>query len=306
MNRSSLTFAGAAVAFLCGCGSGKTGGVIPERDGGDTTEDLRAPVKPDAATPLDAAAPGPSKFGDVLLNADSYASFADTSIFAFFDVTEPSPSTDAGAPSCTFSTVGACSVGLCTGTSSGGGPAPVAASAGQLTVTGTKTYTVLPSATFGYSLDDSAAGWSPGSTIAVSASGATVPAFATTVKAPGVVKVGTPALSTSGTAPVFARSSNLALAWTGGAGAQLSVSLIDAAGTASLLCTYDASTGSASIPSSALQMLPARTGYTLYGSTSSDAANALVMAQGWTVSVSAYANAQSSGGALYSQTVTLQ
>ncbi|MEO6951929.1 MAG: hypothetical protein ABI321_08955 [Polyangia bacterium] len=297
---------GGLMALAAGCGGGKIGGVVAVVDGGETTtDDLRSATKVDASTPTDASTPGPSKFGDILLNADTYGSFADTSILGFFDVTQPSTA-DAGTSGCTFSTVGACSVVLCTGTPSGGGPAPVPESAGTLTVTGDKTYAVVPTAMFDYSLDDTVAGWAPGGTITVSAAGSTVPAFLTTVTAPAVVKIGAPTLSTSGAAPVFSRSSNLGLAWTGGTGAQLSMSLFNAAGTASLTCTFDAGTGSASIPSSALSMLPASTGYSFYGSTASDAANATVTVKDWTVSVSVYANAQSSAGEPYNETVTLQ
>jgi len=145
---------------------------------------------------------------------------------------------------------------------------PTDVSAGTLTISGGSlgSVVVMPGTGNSYSYT-SAATFSPGQTLTVTASGATVPAFGPeSVTAPAVAVLTVPA-ATSGTY-MISTAADLSLVWTGGqAGAQLIVE-----GTSSgtpqsyFTCTWDASLGQATIPHAILAGLAGQTnGYFIYG-----------------------------------------
>jgi hypothetical protein len=138
---------------------------------------------------------------------------------------------------------------------------PAMASAGALTASGLIFSTPLLFApSDGYSVEIDGNIFAPGSPIAISADGATVPSFTSpVVVGPGQVALSVPATTMQNGMPVYQipAGQDLAVAWEGGlAGARVSISLdgTGSGGTA-IGCTFDAAAGSGTIPAAALATL---------------------------------------------------
>jgi hypothetical protein len=171
---------------------------------------------------------------------------------------------------CTASTIGACLVSACTisDTADPGAPTGIATlNAGTLTITGAGTAkatlmfgTVSPSSTVpGYAaVSGDTQFFSGGDAIAiVGAGGADLPAFAAqTVTAPSAILLTAP-LCAGLVCADLDRTQDLALAWTGGGAGHVKASFetVAANATGSVFCTFDAASGSGTIPTAALAVL---------------------------------------------------
>jgi hypothetical protein len=96
-----------------------------------------------------------------------------------------------------------------------------------------------------------------GETLTVAASGSDVPAFVKSVIAPGTATITSP-LIPSGTSPAvpITRSAGFPVSWTGGSG-KVKVSLSGGSSdTTSVICKFDASAGTGTVPADALMVLP--------------------------------------------------
>jgi hypothetical protein len=167
---------------------------------------------------------------------------------------------------CTASTIGACLVSACTisDTADAGAPAGGATlNAGTLTITGAGTSkatltfgTVSPSSTQrGYAgVSGDTQFFSGGDSIVlVGAGGADLPAFAAqTVIAPSAVVLTAPLCSGLVCADLD-RTQDLAVAWTGGGAGHVKASFetIAANATGSVFCTFDAASGTGTVPTAA-------------------------------------------------------
>jgi hypothetical protein len=146
-----------------------------------------------------------------------------------------------------------------------------------------------------------------GETLNVTAAGDEVPAFAQSVTAPNTVTVSSPSVA-SGTISVD-RSAELSVTWTDGTAGEVTVRLTGfettmAGGsrTVSLACTFDAASGSGTIPPTTLGDLP---GSGATGSFSVEtAASTDVMASGWLVTINASATARGDTGGAASAATT--
>jgi hypothetical protein len=171
---------------------------------------------------------------------------------------------------CTASTIGACLVSACTisdTADTGAPPGGATLDAGTLRITGAGTSkatltfgTVSPSSTVpGYAgVSGDTQFFSGGDSIAVvGAGGADLPAFAMqTVTAPSAVVLTTPVCAGLVCADLD-RTQDLAVAWTGGGAGHVKASFetVAANATGSVFCTFDAASGSGTIPTAALAVL---------------------------------------------------
>jgi len=131
-----------------------------------------------------------------------------------------------------------------------------AASAGTITVTGGQRVVVLEPASDGRYSSFSMVGtplWLGGETVRVSAEGAEVPAFTTTLTAPSGVIVFQPAIS--GAEILLPRDADFGLVWGGGL-AGFNVTLRILTPRVALTCSYPADSGQALVPILALRNLP--------------------------------------------------
>jgi hypothetical protein len=139
-------------------------------------------------------------------------------------------------------------------------------SAGTITIhVGDRTVTLAPGADHTYPAwqDATSALFSAGETLSIEASGADVPAFSGTVVAPQVPTIRAPVLPPDGAPLAVARSADLALTWDAAAGVSIELTLSGAASDgqrAVALCSFDGSSGAASVPASALGAVQAGAG----------------------------------------------
>lgn len=166
----------------------------------------------------------------------------------------------AAAGECVLDTQGACTVTIC----AGGTPAqPTTISAGAITVTGNKSLTLLPDAMNEYEMVvESGLLWDPGQNVTVSVAGATVPAFTHAQLASSAVTITSPAAPPADTPLMVDRGQDLEVAWTGGStGAVTMMWKVDASqpddSFVSILCRFAAADGAGTVPTAALQALPA-------------------------------------------------
>jgi hypothetical protein len=167
---------------------------------------------------------------------------------------------DAGASSCTVETT------LSPVPSAGG----TEVSAGTITVTGAGAPIALTPMTGTLNDGGSAVGYTPalnnqldggnvslGGALAIVGSGATVPAFSTTVAVPGSVTLTQPELVDASTFTI-SRSADLPLAWTGGGPAgtlSFEVEQIASTTVTIVVCTFPENAGSGVVPAAALSYL---------------------------------------------------
>jgi hypothetical protein len=145
---------------------------------------------------------------------------------------------------------------------------PTFHSAGTVTLTGgTQAVALTPTMPSMYGLytaySSSTLLWTGGEALTFAAPGAEAPAFSFSVTAPSIVQFTQPQPVAIGTTVTFDRTKDFALAWTGGTGGQVRFLIAAAASNMpgvyqlQLDCRYDATAGSATVPASTLQMLPA-------------------------------------------------
>jgi hypothetical protein len=175
-------------------------------------------------------------------------------------------------------------------------------SAGTITVTGgSATKTLMPVAAMskdggaaeGYLPLGNAGTISPGDTLTITASGATVPAFSASIAEPDIIAITEPELADASSF-TFSRSSDLAVAWTGGgAVGSLTVAIGQIVGgtITTVACVFPESAGSGVIPAAALGLLMPSTalpGGALGGTslTFTTSADQEVTAGDWTIAVS--------------------
>jgi hypothetical protein len=165
--------------------------------------------------------------------------------------------TTASAPpsGCGGMQVGACCYEM-TGTAT---PSP--ASAGAITITdGTSTLaTLMPPGYTASNATDATLTWTGGTTLSITAAGATVDAFSTSIVAPGQVAGLSPALTSAITVP---KSSDFVVSWTPGKRACLEISfgLTQGTGLPHIGCAVDDSAGTLTVPASLLGMFTATSG----------------------------------------------
>jgi hypothetical protein len=142
-----------------------------------------------------------------------------------------------------------------------GSATPMAASAGAITISdGTSTLaTLMPGAYTAGSSTDPTLTWTGGTTLTISAAGATVDAFNVSIVAPGAVAGLSPALTSGIT---ISKSSDFVLSWTPGklACLEMSFGLSQGTGLAHISCAVDDSAGTLTVPASLLGMLTATSG----------------------------------------------
>jgi hypothetical protein len=160
------------------------------------------------------------------------------------------------------STAGACTISIFS--SIGGGGDSTGVGAGAITISGGRVPVMLtPSSASGAvsyaSYSDPQPLWTGGETLMVAAAGDLVPAFTASAIAPGAVTITAPA--PSATTMMLSRTSDLAVAWTGGGAGPVRVELdfpLPMLGVADerIDCAFDEGAGSGSVPSTALATLP--------------------------------------------------
>jgi hypothetical protein len=156
---------------------------------------------------------------------------------------------------CVGTVLGAC----CYETNPAATPTP--ASAGAITIAdGTTTLaTLTPPAYSASSATDSTLTWTGGTTLDITAAGATVDAFTASIVAPAQVAGLSPALTSAITVP---KSSDFVVSWTPGKLACLKISfgLTQGTGLPYISCAVDDSAGTLTVPASLLGMFTAASG----------------------------------------------
>jgi hypothetical protein len=159
--------------------------------------------------------------------------------------------------SCTDSVVGSCDVYVCQA------PAPTTyASGGTVTISGlSQAVTMAPSVGKTYTpYTAQQALYAGGETINISAPGADAPAFTVAVTTPTRATITSPAKPAGG-ALIIDRTQDLVASWTGGGAGKVYLYVTGPATSSSnIVCRFEASAGTGSIPSAALAMLPAGMG----------------------------------------------
>jgi hypothetical protein len=175
------------------------------------------------------------------------------SAFSYSDSGEAGYGVSAGfgaSDGCTTNSIGPCDLGSC-------GTATMYPNAGTLTLTGgMQTVTLTPGTDGSYSdASGTTALWNGGETLTITASGGTVPAFSGSLRAPTPITVTGLAGAAWPTAMVnVARTTDLVVTWTPASGTVL-IGIGNQ--TSGMTCLFDASAGTGTIPSQALQMLAA-------------------------------------------------
>jgi hypothetical protein len=167
---------------------------------------------------------------------------------------------DTGSSACDIRTEGPCQVMDCTSTSDAGVPSYETVSAGVIQLTGaSQPLTLAPDASGTYAIVTGQEKlWSGGETLTVTAAGDEVPGFQATLFAAVPVVVTSPAFPASGTPITLQTSGPLTVSWTGGLGGTVTVMLVRSVGknTVSLMCSYPATSGSGTVPASAMASIP--------------------------------------------------
>lgn len=152
---------------------------------------------------------------------------------------------------CARAFMGPCEVDTCSGA------AQTNVSAGTIQIFGaTKAISLAPAADHTYAMQNSTTAlFGAGDTLTFVAAGADVPAFTRSVTAPNKITITAP-VQPGGPTLTVNRSSDLAVAWTGGGSGQVLVALLSGADTGtSAYCRFPSSSGQGSVPTQVLQRL---------------------------------------------------
>jgi len=298
------------LVLLCGCGAGAGSQDRPdlagENGGGGDGGGGGGDGGGDGGGAAGDMASGPLRGGWVYLqsssqviNAMTYSSsFASAS---FWQVTGALPPS-----TCTVTHSGTCTLTRCPPAGDAGtAPVTQAPDAGTLTIKGgARTVTLSPDANgaYGNDVDNMNALYAGGETLTISASGGSAPAFSGTLTAPAKAQVLSPTMPAAGASLPIARASGFPLSWSGGSNGEVTVGVYAQGGGAWVTCSFPASAGSGSVPSSLLSQLPAGAGTfnaTLRASRTLDA-------QGWSVDLWAYQTISGSAGSGFAGLAALQ
>jgi hypothetical protein len=229
-----------------------------------------ASTKPSDTKPADNGTPADALKSGAITVIQTWTNVAGTTtptfaaVASFFD-------TSASDDTCTHTTAGACTVDVCNVPSTVGDPpanpsaeaAPPATvkapSAGEITVTALQTLTLSPDTAGNYSSKTGKAElFQTGGAIAISAAGADVPAFQKSITAPSSVTITSPTLTVDASLPLD-RSKDFAFSWSDGTAGEVGITVSAATPTraVTILCTYPASAGTATIPTAVLGKLDA-------------------------------------------------
>jgi hypothetical protein len=143
--------------------------------------------------------------------------------------------------------------------------------------------------------------WNGGETLTVTGGGDTVPAFNAALTAPSQIVLATPLPSTADHVITASPTADLPLTWNRGASGELHVSLTTP--TRRAACDFQASIGSASIPSKALAFLGS--GNRVQMLTSADS-SATTTANDWSITVNATLAPTFADGSIGSAQVMIQ
>lgn len=202
--------------------------------------------------------------GSILLSATSTSS---TFSAAFANATA------VALPSCTRTTVGSCMVNECPIQPLPEGGTAQLLSAGSITVTGgvipAPGITVDPDANGSYAKQGAGALWAGGETFTFVAAGAAVPGFTQTVNAPSPIDIATPTLPAPPTGIDVPRASDFTITWATGATSvgKVGVTMGSANTTTnnSIICSFDVSAKSGTVPAAALAKMVGDSGSLLIG-----------------------------------------
>jgi hypothetical protein len=220
---------------------------------------------------------------------------------------------DPGALPCTSSTEGACSTSVCDATGVVG-PAtpppanppppdqPASPSASDITISDAQTIVLSPGAKGTYAPQTGqTALFAAGDDVNVTAKGAEIPAFTTTLKAPSIISLTAPAWPQAGTALDIDHTADLPLTWDNGATGTVQVMISSAADKKSsvTICKFSADAGQGTVTAATLGKLVVAD--TATGSISiSNASTTEVDQSGWKINVTAQSPATAAGGAMAS------
>ena len=218
---------------------------------------------------------------------------------------------DPGASTCEFRDDGPCRITDCTTEPSDGGtPAYEAASAGTVSLAGAnKPLTLVPTASGSYDmLSGQEKLWSGGAALSISAAGDEVPAFQATLYGAVPALLTSPALPPAGTPVTLSTKTPLSIAWTGAGGGKMMAMLTRSVTsgttrTVMVMCTFEGSAGSGTVPASAMAAIPPGPDGT-FQVLGGDAKE--IDASGWTVNVQEYVPAVTAGGTVASGMATYQ
>jgi hypothetical protein len=225
------------------------GSTTTNSDGGTTTQTDGSTTTTDSGTPVN------TKFGMVAITSSA----ASHSILASFS---NGGSTFGSCKDKTESTHGACKVTTCTVedagqavVDAGDAGAVNAPHAGAISISGGKLSSPIvmnPKANGSYDfVFGTTPLYDPGQNVSVNAAGGDVPAFSGSAAAPGNITVTAPTFTTAQTS--FNKSQDLNVTWTGGGAGKVNV-LLSSTGAkfVSVTCSYDANTGTGTVPSAAM------------------------------------------------------
>lgn len=262
-----LTLGFASLGALVACSStatstpnGTDGGPVTEADGGGPT------TQEDGGTPA-----GSAKTGSVTLTQSTFSaagqSFTSyTAGAGFYNLTGTATGTT-GDSTCTTTTEGTCTALVCpkatgetdAGTVEDAGAPATPPNAGDITVEALSTLTLSVDAASGLYAGKSGqtALFDTGGQIHISAIGADVPSFDDTFAAPPSITLTSPVVPTAPAKLTINGGAQLDLAWTGGAAGSVEtlITAADATSSTVVTCTFDASTGSATVPASIMAKL---------------------------------------------------
>ncbi len=164
----------------------------------------------------------------------------------------------ATSSACTERTVGPCDVLRCN-LADGGTPPVTELSAGTIDIGGgTSSATLAPASDSSYAYGGNLPTYAAGDSITVSASGAAIPAFSTSVAFGSPISITAPGLSG---APVIDHTKDLAITWTGGGSSHVLVAISESVPDRSVFitCVFDEVSGSATVPAGAVSDLEVAT-----------------------------------------------
>lgn len=260
-----LLFAVAIAAFAVVAAGCDSAGTVIETDASDAGPDhivvFDGPTPFEAAPAVDAGGGEAAPAGDAA--AFAFIDFSEVPVgggefTAAFFATPPAP--PAG---CTTQLVdgGACLVTTCAAHAASDAGVVSLASAGALDLSGGAfgdAGVQIGADNLGsYLYNTTGPMFAPGDTLTVSGAGATVPAFpAQSLVAPDAIVVTAPAAAADAGALVISTTTDVAVAWTGGATGNRVVFTLSAffksGASASTTCSWDAAAGQATIPASAV------------------------------------------------------
>lgn len=298
-----LLFASLALLAAAGCSAGTPlnfdGGTITDSGSIDDSS-----TNPDSSA-SDGGTTTATKGGGVYLSSWDYT-IQSTAVLGMSASAGFVSAYSTGGSTCTTSKTGSCTVTQCpTGGSSDAGTPPPA-SAGTISITGgSKTVQLVPSGTTYTAQSAQQKFWNGGETIEAKSTGAEVPAFDIKATAPAYVTVTAPTFPASPGKVTVNRAQALGVAWNGGGAGDVSVGITatTASASTSIACTFPASGGSGSVPSSVLTSLPSSPTTATISITTSNVTETVV--SGWALRLTLMTLSKSANGTGTAQ-ITIQ